>query len=146
MSKKTRTKNASTPTPEPAAETPARRRSPKTTVIVVVLGLFAVATAVLFGISRPETVTQAAAGVQRIRIETADSKFVPDAVTAKAGSPIELEFPPGGSGCTASITFPDLDVSADLSRGGIVKLPALKSGQYVWKGGCGSESGALTIE
>lgn len=148
MSKNTRTRNASTSasSPEPASEAPGRRRSPKTAVAVVVLGLFAVATAVLFGISRPEAVPQAAAGAQRIRIETADSSFSPDAVTAKAGSPIELEFPPGGSGCTASITFPDLEVSADLSRGGIVRLPALKPGQYVWQGGCGSESGALTIE
>ena len=44
--------------------------------------------------------------VQRIKIDTSAGSFVPDAVTAKAGSPIELEFPPGGSGCSASITFP----------------------------------------
>lgn len=144
MSKNSRAKIAATPEPVPAS--PKRRRSPKATVAVIVLGLFAAATALAFGITRPESVPAAADGVQRIQIATADSKFNPDAVTAKAGSPIELEFPPGGSGCTASITFPDLDVSADLSRGGIVKLPALKPGEYVWKGGCGSESGAITVE
>jgi plastocyanin domain-containing protein len=120
--------------------------SSKSIVTMSVIAVFAVAVAGLLVLSQPEKVPEAAAGVQRIRIETAAGEFSPDQVTAKAGSPIELEFPPGGSGCTASITFPDLGVAKDLTRGGIVALPALEAGTYAWKGGCGSESGALKVE
>jgi hypothetical protein len=123
-----------------------KRTSPKTVVTLAVVAVFAVAAGLLVVFIQPEKVSEAAAGAQRIRIATANSAFTPNEVTAKAGTPIELEFPPGGAGCTASITFPDLNLSKDLSRGGIMALPALKAGVYPWKGACGSESGSLKVE
>lgn len=67
-------------------------------------------------------------GVQVIDVE-AQGTFEPSAVAA-AGTPIRLQFGPGG-GCTAAIQFPEYGIFEDLTDGGgIVALPALPAGEY----------------
>ena len=67
-------------------------------------------------------------GVQVISVAS-QGTFEPSAVAA-AGTPIRLEFGPGG-GCTAAIQFPERGIFEDLTDGGgIVELPALPAGEY----------------
>ncbi|MDO8964243.1 MAG: cupredoxin domain-containing protein [Coriobacteriia bacterium] len=136
------------PGPDDDVDSPAgtKRTSMGAVMFAVVALLFIAVFAVVVVSSRPAEIPQAQAGVQRFKIDTTKGEFLPNEVRVKANEPVELEFPPGGAGCTGRITFEQLGVDADLSRGGLVKLPALKPGTYAFKGGCGSESGAVIAE
>lgn len=94
-------------------------------VLMVVLGITVLGSAGCASAPQPAQVVD---GVQAIRV-SAQGTFTPAAV-AKAGTPIRLEFGPGG-GCTAAVKFAELGVFEDLTDGGgVVNLPALEPGEY----------------
>lgn len=66
--------------------------------------------------------------VQRISV-TDDHGFDPSLITAKSGVPLEITFGPGTE-CRISIFIPALNISQDISQGGVVSLPALDPGTY----------------
>lgn len=93
---------------------------------LTILALLVMAAALAAGCTQARAVS--ADGEQVIQV-SAQGTFEPDS-TAKAGTPIRLEFDQGG-GCTAAVKFDQLGIYEDLTDGGgVVKLPALDSGSY----------------
>lgn len=72
--------------------------------------------------------------------------YDPTVIKAKAGVPLEITFGQG-QGCLAQVVFPDQGVREDLTQGGgVVKLPALKSGTYEFSCGMQMVFGQLVVE
>lgn len=97
--------------------------------------------------------TQAASGRavassagQTVYIDASEGVFKPNQVSVRAGVPVRLVFTRGRS-CTSLVRFDSLDVTADLSRDGVVvRLPALRAGVYSFRCAHGSTSGLLLAE
>jgi hypothetical protein len=70
--------------------------------------------------------------VQKVTIDLTTGSYSPNEVTAKAGVPIEITFKGPASGCNGAIVSEALGINGDFSNGGLVKLPALKTGEYQW--------------
>ena len=75
--------------------------------------------------------------IQRISVDLSTGTYIPSVITAKAGVPLEIVFGQG-SGCLSSVLVPDFGIDQDLTQGGaVVKLPAMKAGEYQFS--CGME-------
>jgi hypothetical protein len=101
----------------PAA--PATKKNPARNVVVIVLavvlvGFVAFATTQVTASKQPDVV----GGMQRFAVDTASGKFVPDAIVAKAGVPIEITFGAGGNACAASATFEFANIVQETAAGG----------------------------
>lgn len=69
--------------------------------------------------------------VQTIAVDTSAGSFNPNVIKVKAGVPLEIAFSQSGGGCLSGVTFPDFNISEDLTGGAkTVKLPALEKGTY----------------
>lgn len=86
----------------------------------------------------------ASGGVQRIAVSD-DHGFQPAYIRAKAGVPLEIEFGPGTE-CRTSVRFPELEITADISKGGVVKLPAMEPGTYTIACSGDAPEGAIIVE
>ncbi len=82
-------------------------------------------------------------GVQRIRIEDV-GRFDPFLITAEPGLPIEIDFAPGTE-CRTRVSFPEIGVEADISRGAVVELPALEPGSYAILCGDGGYEAGIVV-
>ena len=72
----------------------------------------------------PVSTSVAAPAARVIEIEASDRGFVPSTVEAAPGETVTLRFKrTTGSGCLASVAFPDLGVSKDLPQGTPVDIP-----------------------
>jgi hypothetical protein len=112
-------------------------------VLALILVVFVAFAASQVAASKQPDVT---GGVQRFSVDTASGKFVPAAITAKAGVPIEITFGAGGNACAASATFEFANIKQDTVAGGTVKLPALAAGTYEWIADCGDTGGVITVQ
>lgn len=115
-----------------------RSRGPVIVGAAILVGVVAIGIA-LASVT-PESIPAQAEGTQRVKVDTTRGTFNPSPIEVKADVPVELEFPPGGTGCAASISFPEFNIKQDIRRGGIVKLPALKAGAYKFLADCGEEN------
>lgn len=94
---------------------------------------------------RPTRVPVETLQVQRVRIEVTDG-YDPSDIIVRSGIPVEITFTEG-SGCLASVVFPDLGIRADLTQGGaVVSLPALEPGVYPFSCGMHMVHGSVTAE
>lgn len=85
----------------------------------------------------PEGTAKEAGGAQRISVDLTKGYYDPSIIHAKAGVPLEISFGQG-SGCLGSVLIPDFSVDQDLTNGGaVVKLPAMKAGEYSFS--CGMQ-------
>jgi hypothetical protein len=85
----------------------------------------------------PEGTAAVEGGVQRIAVDLSTGSYDPSVIHAKAGVPLEIAFGQG-QGCLASVLIPDFGIDQDLTAGGaVVKLPAMKAGEYRFS--CGME-------
>jgi plastocyanin domain-containing protein len=82
--------------------------------------------------------------VQRLSIADQNG-FDPALILAKAGIPIELTFAPGQE-CRATVVFPEINVTQDISQGGVVSIAGLTPGTYTIQCGGGSPEGTLIVE
>jgi hypothetical protein len=90
--------------------------------------------------------TAVAAGVvQRISVDLSSGAYVPTVIHAKAGVPLEIGFGPG-SGCLSRVLVPDFGIAQDLTQGGaVVKLPAMKAGEYQFSCGMHMVFGKIVV-
>lgn len=127
-------------------DAPVKKNSPRRVVMLaflaIVVGLVAFAASQVAVSKQPDV----SGGAQRFAVDTASGKFVPNAITAKAGVPIEIAFGPGGNACAAKATFEFANVAQDTTGGGTVKLPALAAGTYEWTAACGDTGGVITVQ
>lgn len=85
------------------------------------------------------------AAVQNLRIAIGGAGYVPDALTAKAGVPIELTVGKG-EGCAAGFVMPDLGIELDNSAGPVTgRLGVLKPGDYRFACAMDMVSGVLHV-
>ncbi len=89
-------------------------------------------------------VLDASGKVQRIAVKD-EHGFSPSYIRAKAGVPLEIEYGPG-TACRVGVKFPELGVEADISKGGLVKLPAMKPGTYTILCSGDATEGAVFVE
>lgn len=89
-------------------------------------------------------VLDAGGKVQRIAVVD-DHGFSPAYIRARAGIPLEIEFGPGTE-CRVTVVFPELKITSDISKGGVVKLPALEPGTYTIACGGNAPEGAIIVE
>lgn len=69
--------------------------------------------------------------VQFIAVDTSTGMFTPNAIKAKAGVPIVIEYSQAPGGCLAGVSIPQFGVYEDLTGGAKrVELPALEAGTY----------------
>ena len=84
--------------------------------------------------------------VQRISVDVSTGAYEPSVITAKAGVPLEITFGQGG-GCLASVLVPDFGIDQDLTQGGaVVKLPAMKAGEYQFSCGMQMVFGKIVVK
>lgn len=94
-----------------------------------------------------EGTTTEEGGVQRIAVDTSQGSFNPNAIKAKAGVPIEIEFSQAPGGCLSGVLFADFDIAEDLTAGPkTVKLPALQPGEYAFSCQMNMVTGTLIVE
>jgi len=84
--------------------------------------------------------------VQRVSVDLSTGAYVPSVITAKAGIPLEIAFGQG-NGCLASVLVPDFGIDQDLTQGGaVVKLPAMKAGEYQFSCGMQMVFGKIVVQ
>ncbi len=84
-------------------------------------------------------------GVQHFDVSLASGAYAPNALTAKAGEPVEITFGQG-QGCVGTLVFPQFDINADMTKGPqTFNLGALEPGQYQWSCGMNMQHGTLTV-
>jgi len=94
----------------------------------------------------PEGTAKEAGSVQRISVGLAKGYYDPSIIHAKAGLPLEISFGQG-SGCLGSVLIPDFSVNQDLTNGGaVVKLPAMKAGEYSFSCGMRMVYGKIVVQ
>jgi hypothetical protein len=94
----------------------------------------------------PEGVAKVEGGVQRISVDLTKGYYDPSVIHAKAGVPLDISFGPG-SGCLGRVLFPDFSVDQDLTNGGaVVKLPAMKAGEYGFSCGMHMVYGKIVVQ
>ncbi|MBN2248533.1 MAG: cupredoxin domain-containing protein [Coriobacteriia bacterium] len=82
---------------------------------------------------------------QRVAVSDDGARLVPAVFQARAGLPLTVEFGPGTQ-CRTSIVFPELGVSADITSGATVELPAMEPGTYTIQCGGGGNEGVLIVQ
>lgn len=99
--------------------------------------------------ARPETTTATAkmeGGVQVIEVGLVNGYYRPNAVTAKAGIPIQMHFDGTAMGCLGHPTFESLNKKADMTAGPTtLDLGALKPGTYPFSCAMDVNPGTLTV-
>jgi plastocyanin len=94
----------------------------------------------------PEGTAKVEGSVQRISVDLAKGYYDPSVIHIKAGVPLEISFGQG-SGCLSTVLVPDFSVKQDLSNGGaIVKLPAMKAGEYQFSCGMHMVFGKIVVQ
>lgn len=91
-----------------------------------------------------EKATAVDGSVQRITVDPASGVYDPNVIVAKAGVPLEVTFKPG-SGCLAAVSFPTFSIRQDIQSGAVVKLPALKAGEYPFSCGMKMVFGKIVV-
>jgi Cupredoxin-like domain len=101
------------------------------------------------GGSPSRSITKGAAtltgGVQKIAIDLTQGSYSPNYVTAKAGTPIEMDFKGPTPSCNGTVIFQALNIDQDMSNGGVLKLGALPRGTYGWACSMGMFRGQLVV-
>ena len=93
----------------------------------------------------PEGTAKVDGGVQRISVDLTKGYYDPSIIHAKAGVPLEVTFGQG-SGCLSTVLVPDFSVSRDLTNGGaVVRLPAMKAGEYSFSCGMRMVYGKIVV-
>lgn len=93
----------------------------------------------------PQGTAKLVGGVQRISIDLSKGSYDPGVVIAKADVPLEITFGQG-QGCLASVLVPDFGVNQDLTAGpAVVKLPAMKAGEYGFSCGMRMVFGKIVV-
>lgn len=93
----------------------------------------------------PEGTATVDGAVQRISIDLSKGFYDPSIVNAKADVPLEITFGQG-QGCLASVLVPDFGVDQDLTAGPVVvKLPAMKAGEYSFSCGMQMVFGKIVV-
>jgi len=88
---------------------------------------------------------QVTGGVQAIAVKVGTT-YSPNVIRLKSGIPAEITFGQGG-GCTAQVMSKDIGFSEDLSAGPkVIKLPAMKPGEYSFSCGMGMVFGKIVVE
>ncbi len=87
-------------------------------------------------------------GVQVISIAVDGGYYVPNTVTASAGTPIKVVFTGKAKGCVAKPTFKSLGKSGDLTGTGkaTIDLGTLAPGVYEFTCSMGMNTGTITVE
>jgi hypothetical protein len=94
----------------------------------------------------PEGTAKVEGSVQRISVDLTKGYYDPSVIHAKAGVPLEISFGQG-SGCLGSVLIPDFSVNQDLTNGGaVVKLPAMKAGEYSFSCGMRMVYGKIVVQ
>lgn len=94
----------------------------------------------------PEGTAVSAGGMQTISVDVSQGFFDPMVLKARAGEPLDITFSQG-QGCMAKVLMKDFGVSQDLTSGGaVVKLPALKPGEYTFSCGMEMQFGKLVVK
>jgi hypothetical protein len=85
-------------------------------------------------------------GAQTISVDVSQGFFNPMVIDAKAGEPLAITFGQG-QGCMAKVLINDFGVSQDLTSGGaVVKLPAMKAGEYTFSCGMEMQFGKIVVK
>lgn len=85
-------------------------------------------------------------GVQKITVNVTGGTYSPNVVKLKAGVPAQITFTQA-SGCTGTVTSPELGFTEDLSSGAkTVSLPALSAGTYSFTCGMSMVYGKIVVE
>jgi Cu+-exporting ATPase len=85
-------------------------------------------------------------GVQRISVDLSQGYYDPTIIEAKAGVPLEIAFGQG-QGCLASVLVPSAGIDQDLTNGGaVVKLPAMRPGEYEFSCGMRMVFGSIVVK
>jgi len=87
-------------------------------------------------------------GAQRLVIEVSDTSYSPSAMTAKAGTPVQLVFRTNNTvGCTRAVVVPKLNLEQMLPKTGetIVELGILKPGRLGFTCSMGMYSGSIQV-
>lgn len=99
--------------------------------------------------ARPETATVSATidgDVQVVTIRLENGYYRPNAITAKAGIPIQVRFEGTAMGCVAHPTFKSLNKKADMTKGSTtLDLGSLKAGKYDFSCAMDVNPGTLTV-
>jgi plastocyanin len=103
------------------------------------------------GHGTPKETTGAAVlenGVQVISIAVDGGYYVPNTVTASAGTPIKVVFTGKAKGCVAKPTFKSLGKSGDLTGAGTatIDLGTLAPGVHEFTCAMGMNTGTITVE
>jgi len=94
----------------------------------------------------PEGTAKVEGGVQRISVDLTKGYYDPSVIHATAGVPLEISFGQG-SGCLGSVLVPDFSVDQDLTNeGAVVKLPAMKAGEYSFSCGMRMVYGKIVVQ
>jgi len=84
--------------------------------------------------------------VQRISVDLSTGAYAPSVIAAKAGVPLEIAFGQG-AGCLGRVLVPDFGIDQDLTQGGaVVKLPAMKAGEYQFSCGMKMVFGKIVVQ
>lgn len=94
----------------------------------------------------PEGTAVASGGSQSISVDLTQGFYAPTVIHAKAGVPLTITFGQG-QGCLAQVLIPAFGVEEDLTSGGaVVKLPAMKPGDYEFSCGMKMVFGTIAVE
>ncbi len=87
-------------------------------------------------------------GVQTISIVVDGGYYIPNRITAQAGSPIRVVLTADAAGCVAEPTFESLGKSADLTASGAttIELGAAAAGTYEFTCAMDANRGAITVQ
>jgi plastocyanin domain-containing protein len=94
----------------------------------------------------PTGAAVAEGAVQAIAVDLSQGFYDPTVIEAKAGVPLEITFGQG-QGCLASVLIPAFSVDQDLTSGGaVVRLPAMKPGEYEFSCGMRMVFGTIVVK
>jgi hypothetical protein len=84
--------------------------------------------------------------VQVVTIRLENGYYRPNAITAKAGVPIQVRFDCTAVGCLGHPTFKSLNKKADITKGpATLDLGALEAGKYPFSCAMDVNPGTLTV-
>jgi plastocyanin domain-containing protein len=122
-----------------------------TTEILVLVGAGALIALVLwyfFGEREAVAATEAAGGVQQIKI-TVKGGYSPDTVVVKQGRPVRLDFfRDETASCSETVVFGDFGIARDLPahKTTAIEFTPDKPGEFTWTCGMNMLRGKLVVE
>lgn len=102
----------------------------------VVLAALAASAALLLALKSDDT--------QRFWVGQAPGVYRPAELQARSGKPVDITFTRSG-GCMDRVTFPELGLTADITKGGTVHLPAMRRGTYRFMCSKGRARGTIRV-